>query len=74
MVVFNLVLASAFFVPQVIVSPYYGMMSDRVGRKPVLLFGLVGAALCMLLFGVSHNLAWAVSSRALCGLFNGLSR
>ena len=53
-------------------APLWGMASDGLGRKPVMLFGLVGSAACMLLFGFSKSLAWATVSRGLCGLFSGM--
>lgn len=49
----------------------WGRISDRVGRKPVLLFGLAGTALSMLLFGFAPNLPTALLARALGGLLNG---
>ncbi|KAL2752848.1 hypothetical protein ACRALDRAFT_213193 [Sodiomyces alcalophilus JCM 7366] len=65
------VITSAFFVAQVFTAPLYGAISDRFGRKPVLLFGLTGSAMCTILYGISGNLTMAIVSRALCGLFNG---
>ena len=64
--------ASAFFVPQMLMATLLGMISDRLGRKPVLILGLLGSALCGFLFGLSRSLSWAILSRALCGLFNGM--
>ncbi|KAL5344262.1 hypothetical protein ACLOAV_010766 [Pseudogymnoascus australis] len=49
----------------------WGKLSDRVGRKPVLLTGLAGTGLSMLVFGFSPNLYVAVIARALGGLLNG---
>ena len=48
----------------------WGRLSDRVGRKPVLLAGLAGTALSMLVFGFARNLPVAVLGRALGGLLN----
>lgn len=66
-----LIQASAFFIPQMLTATLWGVASDKLGRKPVMLLGLVGSAACMLLFGFSKSLAWAIASRGLCGLFNG---
>ena len=55
-----------------ITATLWGMASDRWGRRPVMLFGLVGSSACMLLFGFSKSLAWAIASRGFCGLFNGM--
>ena len=49
----------------------WGRLSDRIGRKPVLLTGLAGTALSMLLFGFAPNLPVALLARALGGLLNG---
>lgn len=49
----------------------WGRLSDRIGRKPVLLTGLAGTALSMLIFGFAPNLLVALLARALGGLLNG---
>lgn len=49
----------------------WGKLSDRIGRKPVLLTGLAGTALSMLIFGFAPNLPVALLARALGGLLNG---
>ena len=49
----------------------WGRISDKVGRKPVLLFGLAGTALSMLAFGLAPSLPFAMLGRALGGLLNG---
>ena len=49
----------------------WGRISDRIGRKPVLLCGLAGTALSMLVFGFAPNLPTALLARVLGGLLNG---
>jgi MFS family permease len=49
----------------------WGRLSDKIGRKPVLLAGLAGTALSMLIFGFAPNLPVALLARALGGLLNG---
>jgi MFS family permease len=49
----------------------WGRLSDRVGRKPVLMMGLFGVALSMASFGLSHSFLAIVASRALSGALNG---
>ncbi|KAF8878527.1 major facilitator superfamily domain-containing protein [Infundibulicybe gibba] len=51
----------------------WSRLSDHVGRKPVLLFGLAGTLLSTLLFGLSRTFWTLVVSRCLCGLLNGNS-
>ncbi|KAI8827909.1 major facilitator superfamily domain-containing protein [Chytriomyces cf. hyalinus JEL632] len=48
-----------------------GWISERTGRKPVLLIGLIGNAISLLLFGQAHTLQAAIASRMLCGMLYG---
>jgi DHA1 family multidrug resistance protein-like MFS transporter len=41
---------------QLVASPFWGGVSDRRGRKPVLIVGLLGYGISMLLFGLSTEL------------------
>jgi MFS family permease len=49
----------------------WGRLSDKIGRKPVLLFGLAGTALSMIMFGFARSFPVALLARALGGLLNG---
>ena len=49
----------------------WGKLSDKIGRKPVLLAGLAGTALSMIMLGFAPNLPVALLARALGGLLNG---
>ncbi|RMZ91434.1 hypothetical protein DV736_g1325, partial [Chaetothyriales sp. CBS 134916] len=49
----------------------WGRVSDVLGRKPVLIMGLIGTAISMLSFGFSTSLPAVILSRALGGLLNG---
>ena len=49
----------------------WGKISDRIGRKPTLILGLVGTAISMLCFGFATSLPMALLARALGGLLNG---
>ncbi|KAI8893003.1 major facilitator superfamily domain-containing protein [Globomyces pollinis-pini] len=64
-------IASAFSFAQLLTSMAWGTLSDRIGRRPVLLIGLVGNSLTMLAFGLSKSLSTAILSRFVCGLLNG---
>ena len=46
----------------------WGRLSDRRGRKPVLIIGLLGSAITMLLFGLSTELWMLFASRGLAGI------
>lgn len=62
---------SAFALAEGMSSSIWGRLSDKFGRKPILLCGLAGTGISMLLFGFAQNLATALIARALGGLLNG---
>ena len=62
---------SAFTLAEFSTSMMWGRLSDRVGRKPILLFGLFGTGISMTIFGFAQNLQTALLARALGGLLNG---
>ena len=62
---------SAFAFAEFSAGILWGKLSDRIGRKPVLIGGLGGTALSMILFGFSKNLPMALLARFLGGLLNG---
>lgn len=64
-------LASSFFFAQFCTAIFWGYMSDRYGRRPIILLGLCGSAVASILFGLSKSLAWAIVSRSICGFLNG---
>ena len=65
---------SAFAFAEFSTGVIWGRLSDRVGRKPVLLTGLAGTLLSMVVFGLAPNLPVALLGRALGGLLNGYSQ
>jgi len=62
---------SSFAFAECISGIFWGRLSDRIGRKKVLLGGLFGTGLSMILFGFAKNLPMALVARALGGLLNG---
>lgn len=64
-------ITSAFTFAEFSTGVVWGRLSDKVGRKPVLLTGLAGTGLSVLIFGFSPNLTVALVARALGGLLNG---
>ncbi|KAJ6160482.1 Major facilitator superfamily domain general substrate transporter [Penicillium chermesinum] len=64
-------ITSSFTFAEFSAGMFWGRMSDRIGRKPVLIMGLIGTALSMVAFGFAPNLATAMVARALGGLLNG---
>ncbi|KAG1848762.1 major facilitator superfamily domain-containing protein [Suillus subalutaceus] len=49
----------------------WSRLSDRIGRKPVLVIGLSGACILILCFGLSTTFWSLVISRCMCGFLNG---
>lgn len=56
---------------QFLFSPIWGSLSDRIGRRPVLMIGLVGNTVFFTAFGLSSTLLFALAMRFLSGVFNG---
>lgn len=55
---------------QLIFGPLWGSISDRVGRKPILMVGMLGYCLSMVLFGLSTELWMLFASQALSGVLS----
>src|SRR6201988_5129975 len=56
---------------QLLAAPLWGRLSDRYGRRPILMSSLAGACLSYLLLGGARNLWWLLASRILAGLMAG---
>ncbi|KAG2364848.1 major facilitator superfamily domain-containing protein [Suillus spraguei] len=65
------IIESLFFVAQTLTVLRWSRLSDRIGRKPVLLMGLSGTCISMLCFGLSTTFWGLVISRCMCGVLNG---
>ena len=65
------ILISSFALSEALTSMFWGSLSDRVGRKPVLLLGCVGTMVSMLLVGFAKTFWMALAGRALGGCLNG---
>jgi len=63
-----LVATSAFL--EFVFAPVWGSVSDRTGRKPVLMLGMLGYGLSSLLFGLSTQLWMLFASRMLSGILS----
>jgi predicted MFS family arabinose efflux permease len=64
-------LMAAYSAMQFIFSPILGRLSDRVGRRPVLLISLAGSVAGFVLFAHAHSMAWLFASRVLAGICGG---
>ena len=65
------ILVSSFALAEALSGCFWGALSDRIGRKPVLLLGMFGTMCSMVLFGLATNFWMALAARTLGGLLNG---
>jgi MFS family permease len=61
----------SFTVAQLLSAPLWGRLSDRVGRRPVLLIALGAAGIAYLIFGFAHSLFVLFISRLVQGAGGG---
>lgn len=61
-------LMSSFSLMQFAFAPIWGRASDRVGRRPIILVGLLGSALGFTLFGLAGSLAMLFLGRIVAGV------
>ena len=64
-------LMTSYSAAQFLFSPIWGSLSDRIGRRPVLMIGLVGNTVFFTMFGLANTLLMALVARFLAGVFNG---
>ncbi len=58
---------SAFSIAQILSAPVWGRVSDRYGRRPALLVGLLASAAAYLVFGFADSLWLLFASRFVQG-------
>lgn len=61
------ILVSAFAFAQVITAPFWGRLSDRYGRRPLILVGLLISAASFFLFGLAGSVTVLLISRLVQG-------
>jgi len=64
------VLVATAALTEFLFGPIWGSISDRVGRKPILMIGMFGYALAMFLFGIADKLWMLLVFRALSGILS----
>jgi DHA1 family tetracycline resistance protein-like MFS transporter len=62
-------LMSVYSLMQFIFSPMWGKLSDKIGRRPILMYCLLGEAISYLLLAWSRSLEMLFVSRILTGFF-----
>jgi MFS transporter, DHA1 family, tetracycline resistance protein len=61
-------LATSFSLMQFLFAPFWGRLSDRIGRRPVILIGLLGSAVSYALFALATSLPLLFIARSLAGI------
>jgi multidrug resistance protein len=54
----------------ILASPAWGRFSDRRGRRPAIMIGLLGFAVSFVAFGLGHSFAQLLAARAVGGLLS----
>lgn len=62
-------LLASYSAMNVLCAPFWGRLSDRVGRKPILLVGLAGLAVSFVIFGMAQTTWVLFASRIVGGAF-----
>ena len=61
-------LSTSFSLMQFIFAPIWGRLSDRIGRRPIIVFGLLGSCLSYLAFGLATSLTSLFAARIFAGI------
>ena len=62
------ILMSIYSGMQLLFAPIWGRLSDRHGRKPAILLGLLGNAAALIGFGFAKDYVWLFTARAAAGI------
>ncbi len=63
-------LVASYAVMRLVFGPFWGSLSDRIGRKPVLMIGMLGYAITMFWFGLATELWMLFLARSLSGILS----
>ena len=64
-------LFASFSLAQLFASPVLGAWSDKWGRRPILIFSLVGTVVSFVMLAVAHSMAMLFAARIVDGLSGG---
>ncbi|KAF8707176.1 hypothetical protein HU200_030422 [Digitaria exilis] len=65
-------LAASYMVGRAIAAIFWGILADRIGRKPVIAFSILSVVIFNTLFGLSTTYWMAITTRFVLGALNGL--
>jgi DHA1 family tetracycline resistance protein-like MFS transporter len=63
-------LGASYSLMQFLFSSFWGRLSDRIGRRPIVLISVSFSAVAFLVFGLAQSLAWLFAARLLAGFGN----
>ncbi len=66
-------LLASYSVMQFLFAPIWGRVSDRHGRRPMILLSLVGSSTSFFFFGIAPNLVVLFAARVACGMLTAAS-
>ncbi len=61
-------LLAIYSLMQLVCAPILGLISDRIGRRPIIMLGLAGSSAGYLIYGFADSFGWLLLSRALHGV------
>jgi DHA1 family tetracycline resistance protein-like MFS transporter len=65
------ILVSSYSLMQFVFAPFWGNLSDRFGRRPILFYTILGSSVGYLLIGVAGSLFVIYAGRILAGIMGG---
>lgn len=65
------ILVASFSAMQLAAAPFWGRVSDRIGRRPLLIGSLFASSVSYLVFGLAHSFWWLLLSRMAAGAAGG---
>jgi DHA1 family tetracycline resistance protein-like MFS transporter len=65
------ILVSSYSLMQFGFSPFWGALSDRFGRRPILFLTILGSGFGNLVLGLATSLAWVYAGRIISGIAGG---
>ncbi len=65
------ILIATFSLMQVVAMPIMGRLSDKYGRRPLLIFSLWGTVVSFAIMGMTHSIIWLMIARIIDGVSGG---
>lgn len=63
-------LTAVYALTQTICAPFWGALSDKIGRKPIMSIGMIGYAVSLFLFGIASSYWTLFIARGLSGILS----